>query len=40
MTDDKKKTATNGKGSKRRPEDSKRLADNWDAIKWPKRGKR
>ena len=23
-----------GKGSKRRPEDSKKIAKNWDAINW------
>lgn len=30
MTD----TVQNGKGSDRRPEDSKRVERNWDQIKW------
>jgi hypothetical protein len=33
-------TVQNGKGSKRRPTDPKKWAQNFDAIKWPSRRKR
>jgi len=26
-----------GKGSRRRQEDSKKIRDNWDKIKWPEK---
>jgi len=28
-----------GKGSRRRREDTKKISDNWDKIKWPEKEK-